>query len=469
MVVQVYGRAMCATITSKIENEIVSLPTKIEYKDLPSSTKDRARRLLKDQIAVQIGTSDLPWSRNINRYGAEQERAGTSTIAADGRKVDSATAAFVNASYGHGFEYDDAHADSHSHPASIVVSASIAIGEAQEATIEEVLTAMITGYEVYTRIGTMAAPELLTTGWHPHPVLGPFGAAAATASLWNFDEQQTAHALAIAASHASGITEYSSTGGSVKRVHSGMGSRGGIEAARLAKHGVTGPRKFLTGNKGFFSTFVDKDGFSAADVGDLTSFEIDTAWIKPYCTCGGTHGYIDAVKAIDPDPANIDKIVARLQPETDSIVGTQNENAYKPTDIIEVQYSLPFQIALAAHGFGNGYQAHRRIVDGELIDNKDLLETVNKVEMVVDDELDTRNSSAVADVEIEFGDNSEHQFIEHSKGRAENPLTEEEFRAKIDDLTVPVLGEENAEQLAMALDSISLQDSVSELMELTYI
>ena len=57
-------------------------------------------------------------------------------------------------------------------------------------------------------------------------------------------------------SHCSGTTEYSSSGGSVKRVHSGIGALNGIRAAELAQAGITGPTHFLTGKKGYFRTFL---------------------------------------------------------------------------------------------------------------------------------------------------------------------------------------------------------------------
>lgn len=454
---------------SQIEADIVSLISEIEYRSLPTSTQDRARLLLKDQLALQVGISELPWSRNIYSYGCDQMREGASTIVADGRKVDAPTAAFVNAAYGHGFEYDDAHDGSNSHPGSVAVSTSLAVGEQQDATMEEILTAISVGYEVYARIGNLAAPDLLMTGWHPHAVLGPFGAAAATASLWGLDETQTAHALSIAASHSSGFTEYSSTGGSVKRVHSGMGARSGIESARMAKHGVTGPRKFITGKKGFLSAFIGTTDIGDTNIGQLTDFELDTAWIKPYCCCGCNHAYIDALRAINPDPNDIERMVARIQPETDVIVGTQNENVYEPTDIVEAQYSLPFQLALTTHGYGNAYQTHRRILNGELLNDEDLLETTSKIEMIVEEDLDTPDSSLVGDLEIEFAETSERKFVEHSKGRGDNRLTEEEFQTKFNDLTAPILGKEPAEELATALVSFDLNDPVTELMERTYI
>ena len=82
--------------------------------------------------------------------------------------MSAADAAFVNGSYGHGFEYDDAHGPSASHPGSCVIPAALAIGEELDSSLGEVITALVTGYEVYTRIGVLAAPDLLKRGFHPH-------------------------------------------------------------------------------------------------------------------------------------------------------------------------------------------------------------------------------------------------------------------------------------------------------------
>lgn len=167
-------------------------------------------------------------------------------------------AAFVNGAYGHGFEYDDAHGPSASHPGSCVIPAALAIGEELGSSLEDVITAMVAGYEVYTRLGVLAAPDLLRRGLHPHCVLSNFGAAAVSAKLRGFDSETTLHALSIALSHASGTTEYTSTGGSVKRIHAGIGTRNGMVAADMARAGITGPRAFLSGNKGFFRTLLQR-------------------------------------------------------------------------------------------------------------------------------------------------------------------------------------------------------------------
>ncbi len=108
-------------------------------------------------------------------------------------RIDAADAAYLNASYGHGFEYDDVAGNAH--PGCCVVPVAIAVGEEVGATLEQVLVAMVAGYETYVRIGRIGSPDLLNHGWQPHSVLANFGAAAVAAKLHGFDiEQHTSRA-----------------------------------------------------------------------------------------------------------------------------------------------------------------------------------------------------------------------------------------------------------------------------------
>ena len=59
--------------------------------------------------------------------------------------------------------------------------------------------------------------------------------------------------------------------------------------------------------------------------------------------------------------AEIERVDARIQTMTDSIVGTRNAQIYNPRNIEELQYSLPAQMALAVLGKGNGYKTPSRL------------------------------------------------------------------------------------------------------------
>lgn len=427
-----------------------------------------AKRLIKDQFAIQIGASQLPWSKQVRH--ARELRPGPASIVAEKTKVAAADAAYLNATYGHGFEYDDLAGNAH--PGCCVVPTAFAVGEEVDATLEQVLVAMVSGYEAYVRIGYLGSPDLLNVGWQPHSVLANFGAAATTAKLYGLNEEQTLHALAIALSHASGTTEYASTGGSIKRVHAGIGVRNGIESADLARAGVTGPLRFLTGNRGLYKVFIGKEiGDKERDIFSFDDpLRITQLSFKAYCSCACNHAYIDAMSEIRSRVNEIESIDANIQTMVDAIVGSRNANIYEPHNIEELQYSLPVQMALSALDMGNGYKTHRSFLEGnlELTPETDVMQFARRIKIRLDHDLDKRfPRNFVGDVTVHYADGkSEHIFRPAAKGMPGNPFTPDEHQAKLDELSEEVVGKEQAAKLFELVDRFDPGMPVNEVTSL---
>jgi len=437
-----------------LERALVGFVHDLDITALRPATRAAVSCLMRDQLAVQIGSARLPWSQQVLAYALARHLPGNSRIVASPHRVSAVDAAFVNAVYGHGFEYDDAHRASASHPGCCVVPAALALGEALGATLDEVIVAIVAGYEAYTGIGCLAAPDLLKRGFHPHAVLANFGAAAVAAKLHRLDEEATLHTLAIALSHASGTTEYSSTGGSIKRVHAGLGVRNGLLAAEMARAGITGPRAFLSGAKGFYRTFLQREAGPAAGAWFQSAhgFQIEKIWLKPYCCCGCIHAYIDALAPHAGQRADIRKVQVRIQPSANVIVGTANAQAWTPQNIEHVQFSLPIQLAFTLLGLGNGARVHHDYLRGAL-DMAAVTAAARLFELEVVPALDERYPGRfVADLTLEFEDGRRVDlFVDDPIGTAENPLPEAAQDAKFRELTVEVLGRERADQLLAAL------------------
>ena len=452
-----------------LERAIAEFVVNFSAKDIDGEALGTAKALIKDQLAIQLGASQLPWSRQLRSF-MRKPRPGRSTVAAESARMDAADAAYLNASYGHGFEYDDVAGNAH--PGCCVVPVALAVAEEVGATLEQMLIAMVAGYEVYVRIGRLGSPDLLNCGWQPHAVLANFGAAAVAAKLHGFNVEQTHHALAIAMSHCSGTTEYTSTGGSIKRVHAGIGARNGIESAELARVGITGPRRYLTGNKGFYRTFIRKPiGHETRSEFALEQpLQLKKMWIKAYCCCGANHAYIDAMAQVQARAAEIVAVDTNIQTMTDACVGTKNEHAYLPRNIEELQYALPVQMALAALGKGNGYATHRSFLQGELKldEDSDVIRLARKIKLVVSPELDRRYvRDFAADLTVRYRDgSSEHLFLDRAKGMPSNPFTPEEHRAKLGELADVVVGKSQADRLFDLVDRLEPGKPVSELASL---
>lgn len=456
---------MSESISLSIERSVARFIVGFKSEHIDAAAREDLKTLIKDQLANMIGASQLPWSRQVHTFRKPQE--GGATVVGEARKAIAADAAYLNATFGHGFEYDDFNGNAH--PGCCVVPAAIAIGEELDATMEEVAVAMVTGYEVYVRIGYLCSPALLNAGWQSHSVLANFGAAAVAAKLHRLSEEEAFHAMAIAYSHCGGPTEYASTGGSIKRVHAGMSVRNGIESADLARAGITGPRRYLTGNRGFYRMFVKNDvDDSNASTFDLNEpLQLRIAKHKPYCCCAATHGYIDALADVRGRADEIVSIDTRIQTMTDAIVGNRNAQIYAPRNIEELQYSLPVQMALSALDMGNGYKTHRAYLEGRLDLGPDSapIQLARKIKLTVSPELDAKYPRTfAADMTVHFKDGSSVElYNDKIKGGPANPFTREEHRAKLDELTEEVVGLETAAKIFDLVDELNPQKPVREL------
>ena len=94
-------------------------------------------------------------------------------------------------------------------------------------------------------------------GFHPPGTVGVLGSALASALWLGLDERQTAMALGIAASRASGIA--GNIGTMTKATHCGNAARAGVESALLARLGLTASDITLEGPGGWGEVFGGSD------------------------------------------------------------------------------------------------------------------------------------------------------------------------------------------------------------------
>jgi len=78
---------------------------------------------------------------------------GPCTVFSHAFKTSPQYAALANATIGHGFELDDTHDPSVSHPGTVVISSALALGEKQKVSGKQFLTSLVAGYEVMGRVG----------------------------------------------------------------------------------------------------------------------------------------------------------------------------------------------------------------------------------------------------------------------------------------------------------------------------
>jgi 2-methylcitrate dehydratase PrpD len=150
----------------------------------------------------------------------------------------------------------------------------LALAEQKEISGQKTLTAIVAGYEVGARVGIAALGKLLARGWHPTGVFGAFTSAAVASKMLDSDARQTAVAMGIAGSQASGLAQWLEEGSWTKRMHPGWAAHSGIFASLLALNGYDGPLKIFEGAQGLYRSFLRDGNF---DLGRLTE-ELGKRW-----------------------------------------------------------------------------------------------------------------------------------------------------------------------------------------------
>jgi 2-methylcitrate dehydratase PrpD len=254
-----------------------------------------ARHALLDWFAVTIAGAREPLSDIL----ADEFRSSTSgpcTLVARNAKASLHDAALVNGAISHALDYDDVNALMHGHPTAQVGAAVLALGESLGASGRDILTAFIAGYEVECRLGHMCGDGHYEHGFHATGTVGTFGAAAGAAKLLGLDVDQTAMALGIAASEASGLKI--NFGTMTKPLHAGKAAQNGLIAARIAARGFTARDDAIEAPQGFLRT--QAPGFTAEAVrpDPNAPMAVEQNLFKYHAACYLTHSPIEAIREL---------------------------------------------------------------------------------------------------------------------------------------------------------------------------
>lgn len=330
--------------------ELASWIAGLRYGQLPPRTREVVRILLLDTLGCGAYGYVTPWAKTLLQWvRAGAPTKGDATVWGEtAPSLRTADAALVNGTSVHAFELDDYH-QAKLHPGAVVIPAAVAMAEKLGSPGESLVTAIAAGYEVMIRSSLALNPSATRLrGWHLTGVCGPFGAAAACASLLGLNEEQTAWALGLAGTQGSGLWAFNADGTMSKRFHAGRAAQSGVMAAELAALGFTGPTQIYE----FHDGGVLKAFSDASDPAPLTRdlgkvFHLDATSIKPYSCCGSTHSYVDAALELRR------RLGAKWDPNRPvrvgmaKVVDVQCGFDYAPSSALNAQMSLRYVVAAA--------------------------------------------------------------------------------------------------------------------------
>ncbi len=400
---------------------------------IPPRVFEHTKNVIADWAGCGIGGANIESTKMVKSVFLSEPGRHDCTVFC-GEKASVEHAAFINGAASHGLEMDDASYDAGGHPAVVILPAAMALAETVNAKGKDFLLSVIWGYDMMTRVGRGVVPDnCFERGWHPTAVCGIFGATVAAAWLLKLDAPKIAHALGIAGGFASGNLECYADGSLTKRLNPANAAMGGVNAARLAAVGYTGPKWVFEGNHGFFKSYTDNPTPERMlENLDYSEYPIEIASFKPYACCRYNHSPIDSILKIMADHSltaeNIEKIVIDTCSMAIRAVVEPAPIKFDPPNEAAAQFSLPYTAACAAL---YGDVSVSQFTEEKLKDPA-LRNFIHKVEMVHTGDMDQYLPDIfAASVTIRTKDGGEYTHLtKFSKGDPENPMTKKEIKDK---------------------------------------
>lgn len=423
---------------------------------VPQAVLHEAKRALIDYLGVALGAVNDDAVRAVRQVARQWNASGAARVIL-GETTTPGLAALINATMAHAADYDDTHPAGAGHPGGPCWSTALAMAQAHPVSEEQVLNAFIAGFEVMAKLGGGWVPgvgrNLQRRGFHPTSIVGRAGATAVAASVLGLDELQIQNALGAAATMMGGLQKSSGTHG--KPFHAGKAAMDGILAAQLAAEGFVGAHHFYEAD-GWVKNFIQDGSAEIPPLDFGESWELLTNGYKLYASCRGTHASIETARQLYPHlkGRGITRIEAKVHP-----MGMVNAGILNPQTPLESKFSIPHCITLALCGYA--------LTDTDFTPQtvadpapRALLPLLH-VEAVEGQSA----SSAFIDVWLEDGEVL-HARTEVYRGHAQNPLTDQELRAKFDALAIPALGAEKSEALYQAAAHFERPGSLATLTAL---
>ena len=410
-----------------IATELGAWLEELESTSLPRDVARACADTVIDTLGLSIAARDTDY---VSALRESWTALGPCTVFGSDKRLDAASAAMINGTAAHGEDFDNTFEGCPVHWGAVVVPAVIAAAEAHRLSGPQTLIGLAVGGELMCRLGLLAQKGVHTAGFHPTAVLGAMGATAGVAAALRLTREQTANALGIAGSMASGIIEYLADGSWTKRMHAGWAAQSGIRAASMARAGFTGPATVFEGTHGLLH------GFAPSVTPDFETLrgELGETWhvartaFKPYACGTMTQPFIDCAKRLAErvEAAAIVSLHCRVGEGTVHRLWEPIALKRKPPNPYAAKFSTPYCIAV---GFVRGNAGLAEFTD-EAVRDPAVLDMANRVSFEInpDDEY-PRNYTGSISATLTDGSIVE-ELQPYMRGGSRDPMSREELVAK---------------------------------------
>jgi 2-methylcitrate dehydratase PrpD len=432
---------------SSVTSDVASYVSRCSFDGLPETAVHQAKRLLLDGISWMCLGARKREAAGICGLATGSKADDSCTIVGTPHQAPCGDAVFANAAHAQVHDCNDGWSTVKEggsyHAGRVVIPVALTLGEHGSIPGQDLLSAIVTGYEVAARVRSCSRRSASDL----------YGAAAAASKILKLSEHRIPHALALADLHGPlvlpGPEDFDTD---ANYLSNGYIARAGVEAAFQAREGFRAPLS---------TEHVERVGSFPCQSRE-TEYAILTTYIKPYPTCRYCHAATDValeyrqerqfsvptIKAVRVRIGGGDYVTRRAGPDT-----------YFKT----CQFSLPYAMACALL---DGQVAEEQFT-AERIARRDVQELQHRISVTVDEALSEGGPRHLAHVVVESVDGSEFaRQVVFPRGAPQNALSDEELQEKFRKWVGATFKESTKEQIIQQVFRVEELDSVADLTSL---
>jgi len=413
---------------------------------LTAEAREAALRCSLDLVAAAAAGVNAPGPRAARGAARALYGAGDYPIWFTGERSSLLGAVWANCAAAAALDIDDGHRIARGHPGAAIIPAAFAVAQQVGASADDLLKAIVVGYEVGVAVGAARRFYANTGMW------SSYGVIAAAGLLKGTPPEQLAQAFAIAGAsapnqlHAGAGPAFPALEGTDVKEGIPWSDVTAISALALAENGHSGPLALLDTDSHFRSAEI------AAGLGD--QLYIARSYFKFLCCCRHVHAPVEALlELIARHGIAADAIEAI---EVDSYSGALRlTNRPDPEGFTEIQFSIPYCLGLVAL---HGREALLPLT-GDFVERPEIVAIARKVSLRLDPEIEARfPAETLTRVTVEAGGRRYVSGITAPRGEASAPPSWQELEEKLRIVTRRTAGDAQQNRLLGAVDGLRRGD-----------
>lgn len=427
------------------EHALAKYAVNLSFNDINDKARRHVADLIFDTVGVAIGayakghaSGLIAEDHAMDTYSGAGDSclwSGRATLPAD-------MAAFCNGTWAEILDYQDVVVDprNNGHAGVTIVPAAMAVADREGSSGEELIAAVSAGLEVtlavLRAVGRRHRSE--GRGFRTTSIASPLGAAVACGKLLNLNHSQMLNAMGIAGACAPNglmpsLSPANGSFGMDKDLANGIAAQLGVNAADLAKRGMTASDRVVTGELGIIASHGHGDGeMLQTPMSDAPN--MGAIALKKFAACYGVHSAmeatIDLVSEHQLKPEQIDKITVGVKADSAVTLATTVVSNH-----MAARFSLPYAVASAVI---RGLNSSEKDFEEPAIFDQDVIGFMDKIEIIADKELTdfhVKTGGFPAHIEIHTLGEKKEKTIHYPTGSMQRPMTWDDLKEKFSALT----------------------------------